>query len=183
MNPRLRTELSRISAPILRLLFAPQLYGKQPQKIFENAVNWLLSLAGFQTIYLGFEITTSKGRKKFDSLTAKESGIPIGSTDIIAFEENYRLLLVDCDIGGIDDNKIDKLLGACKRLAESSGFNKFSFVPVLCTPKECEVRTKKGVTVVDKLVLEGILEEVAKGNRKEAREKIIIGHGYVGTAL
>ena len=35
-----------------RMLLEPQICGKKPQDIFENAVAWLLSMAGFTTIHL-----------------------------------------------------------------------------------------------------------------------------------
>jgi hypothetical protein len=157
-----------------KMLFDPVNYGKQPQKIFENAVTWLLSLAGFHTINLNIEISRLKSKKckKFDSLVAEESGVPIGSADIIAYEDNKRLLLIDCDIGGVDDNKIDKLLEARKHFEALSKFGKLSFVSVLCTPRECSTMTNNGVVIVDKYILESIFENIAKGNRQAARDNI-----------
>jgi hypothetical protein len=40
----------------------------------------------------------------FDVLR-NESGIPVGCADIIAYEDNERILIVDCDIGGIDPKR------------------------------------------------------------------------------
>ncbi len=160
-----------------KMLFEPLDYGKQPQKIFENAVTWLLSLAGFQTISLGIEIDRSTGKQRFDSLTARESGAPKGSADIIAYEDNKRLLLIDCDIGGVDANKIDKLLGARKHFEASSKLGEFSFVSVLCTPKECQNMTNNEVGIIDKRVLEDIFKNIAKGDRQAARDRI---SGVVG---
>lgn len=162
-----------------KMLFEPEHYGKQPPQIFELAVSWLFSLAGFQTIHLGAQIKTSKGKKSFDSLVAKESGMPIGSADILAYEENERLLLIDCDIGGIDENKLGKLRDACKHLADANKLGKFSFVPVVCTPKECELRSENSVVIVDRLALEGIFEEIAKGNREAAKDKIFRIYGLI----
>ena len=153
-----------------KMLFEPQHYAKQPDKIFENAVAWLLSLSGFLTISLA----PSKGQKSFDSLKAVESGYEIGSADILAYEDNKRVLLVDCDIGSRYDEKIGMLIGAQKHFEASNTFGKLSFVPVLCTPKVCEPQANKGVVaIVDKPVLESIFEEIAKGNREAARDKII----------
>jgi hypothetical protein len=131
-------------------------------------------LAGFHTINLNIEISRLKSKKckKFDSLVAEESGVPIGSADIIAYEDNKRLLLIDCDIGGVDDNKIDKLLEARKHFEALSKFGKLSFVSVLCTPRECSTMTNNGVVIVDKYILESIFENIAKGNRQAARDNI-----------
>ena len=155
-----------------KMLFDPVNYGKEPQKIFENAVTWLFSLAGFHTINLGVIIKTSKNQKKFDSLLAEESGVPIGSTDIIAYEDNKRLLLIDCDIGGVDSNKIDKLLETRKHFESSNELGPLFFVSVLCTPKECTYLTSNGVMIASKNVLEGIFENILKGDRQATRDKI-----------
>jgi hypothetical protein len=163
-----------------KMLFDPVNFSKQPQKIFENAVTWLLSLAGFHTINLGIEISTSKSKKRFDSLVAEESGVPIGSTDIIAYEDNKRLLLIDCDIGGVDDNKIDKLVEARKHFEALSKFEQFSFVSILCTPKECPTMTINGVVIAGRRVLEDILVNIAKGNWQTARDRLGVVGGLVG---
>lgn len=85
--------------------------GKEPEKRFENAVAWLLSLAGFYAVYLGAKIKVSKKKNlvSFDVLR-NEIGLPIGCSDIIAYEDNERLLLVDCDIGSPDVKKLHSLI-------------------------------------------------------------------------
>ena len=159
-----------------KMLFEPEHYVKQPEKIFENAVAWLLSLAGFYTIILA-PSKGQKGQKSFDVLRAVETGYEIGSADILAYEDNKRLLLVDCDTGSLYDEKISKLIATKRYFEKSNKFGEFSFVPVLCTPKECQNMTDKGVVIADKYVLEGIFENIAKGNRQAARDII---RGNVG---
>ncbi|MCW4024531.1 MAG: hypothetical protein NWF01_05800 [Candidatus Bathyarchaeota archaeon] len=155
------------------MLLEPEHYGKQPQKIFENAVTWLLSLAGFSAIHLGVEIKTPYGKKSFDTLSAVESSHNIGSADIIAYEDNKRVLLIDCDIGPLDDKKIGMLLETRKHFESSNNFGQVSFVPVLCTPKDCQKLERRGVIIFDKGILEDVFEDLLKGNRNYARENII----------
>jgi len=154
-----------------KMLFEPEKYGKNPDKIFENAVTWLLSLAGYDTIHLGLEIKHKKGEKKesFDVLRA-EGGYEIGCADILAYEENKRLLLVDCDIG-IDEKKIQKLVETGEYfLDQSKKYGRLEIIPVLVTPKDCGHRVEEGLRIVDCNALEMIFQEIAKGNRKKARD-------------
>jgi hypothetical protein len=151
------------------MLLKPENFKKAPELIFENAVAWLLSLAGFHTVYLGANAKTTK--MHFDVLR-KEGGYQIGSADIIAYKDNERLLLVDCDIGGLNETKIQKLIETRDYFKALSNYGKLEFVPVLFTPKRFEWSMKiKPVTVVDGNVIEGILEDLAKGNRKSACSK------------
>lgn len=146
-----------------KMLLEPEKCGKEPQKIFENAVTWLLSLAGFHTLYLG----------RYDVLRAKESSYEIGSADIIAYEDNERLLLVDCDIGSVDEKKIQKLVETRQQLESIIHNGEIRFVPVLFSPRAYEeTRKNTQVTIVDKAIIESIIEKLAKGDRESARAKI-----------
>jgi len=150
--------------------------GKDPEKRFENAVAWLLSLAGFHTIYLGAKIKVSEKNNlvSYDVLR-NESGIPIGCSDIIAYEENERLLLVDCDIGAPDEKKIHELIETRRYFENISKDGKLRILPVLCSPKNYgEAAKGLPITIVDKSILESMLEEIAKGYRESARSKITI---------
>lgn len=157
------------SSEFSSMLLEPEEYGKEPQRVFENAVTWLLSLAGYNTIYLGFKIQRDNGEKRFDVLRAK-SGYEIGSADIIGYEENSRLLLVDCDIGPIDERKIQRLKETGKYLSGSfKEYPQLKIIPVLATPKKYEGAPRQGVRIVDRNALEKIIKELAKGNRDVAR--------------
>jgi hypothetical protein len=152
------------------MLLKPEDFKNAPEKMFENAVAWLLSLAGFHTIYLG---ANSKATKmQFDKLS-KFDKYHIGSADIIAYEDNERLLLVDCDLGGLDEMKIQKLTELAKHFKGLCEYEKLEFMPVLFTPKYFgEDMKKKPVAVVDGNIIEGILEDLAKGDRENARSRI-----------
>jgi hypothetical protein len=117
------------------MLFEPQLSG-DPKTVFENATVWLLSLAGFYTVYLGAKTKTTK-KKRMDSydVLRTEKGYEIGCADILAYEDNKRLLIVDCDIGPLDDKKIQKLIETCDFLKNRGNYGKLEFVPVLFSPR------------------------------------------------
>lgn len=152
------------------MLLKPENFKKAPELIFENAVAWLLSLAGFHTVYLSANSKTTK--VVFDVLR-KDGGYQIGSADIIAYEDNERLLLIDCDISGLDEKKIQKLIEICEHFKALCDYGELKFVPVLFTPRYFgEDMKQKPVAVVDGNVIESILEDLAKGDRESARSKI-----------
>lgn len=133
----------------------------------------LLSLCGFYTINLGSKIVLANGKeKKFDVLKNSNS-FPFGRSDIIAYEDNKRILLIDCDIGVPDNKKIDALLETSHYFIRENLIVGFEFLPVLFSPKDCNLELKgKRLGIVDKPVIENILEDLAKGNRENARKRI-----------
>jgi len=152
------------------MLLKPEDFENAPEKMFENAVAWLLSLAGYHTISLA---ANSKATKtSFDELR-KHDKYHVGSADIIAYEDNQRLLLIDCDISGLDDNKIRKLTELAEYFEDLSQYEEFEFIPVLFTPKYIdEDAKKKGLAIVDGNMIESILEDLAKGDMEQARTRI-----------
>lgn len=149
------------------MLLEPHQY-KKTDKIFENSVTWLLSLAGYNPIYLG---------KNFERCQTKTQ-FQIGSADIIAYEENKRIILVDCDTGPIDSKKIQQLIELGKYFSELfKEYRGLEIIPVLVTPKDYRGQPKKGVRIVDCESLKRILEELCKGNRERARN-IFCEFGY-----
>jgi len=153
------------------MLFEPENYGKNPQQIFENAVTWLLSLAGFETVHLGGQIKKLNGKNEsFDKLFAK-SGYHIGSADIIAYEENERILLIDCDIGTVDPKKVQKLAELKKHFREKlKCYEKLPIVPILFSPKDFRKTSPSlDVMIADQTVIKRIFEAVLKGNREQTR--------------
>ena len=146
-----------------KLLFEPETE-KKPQDVFEDAVTWLLSLAGFETIRLRI------GRKPFDKLL--NNGVyHVGSADIIAYEENKRILLIDCDIGTVDPKKVQKLAELKKYFRDNlKGYEKLPIIPILFTPKDFRATFPSlEVMIADQGVIKRIFEAVAKGNREQAR--------------
>jgi len=131
-------------------------------------VAWLLSLAGYNPLHLG---------KSFEKCRT-ETGFEFGSADIIAYEENERILLVDCDTGPIDQNKIQRLIELGNFFSEClKEYRGLEIIPVLITPKEFTGQPKKGLRIVDCRYLKRILEEIAKGQQKKARA-IFCEFGY-----
>jgi len=161
-------------AEFREMLLNPEKSSKKPDKRFENAVAWLLSLAGFHTIYLGVEIRVSKkGNLVSYDVLRNESGIPVGCADIIAYEDNERLLLVDCDIGGLNEQKIQKLVATRHHFESLLDCKELKIVPVLFSPKPFrEAAMNKPVAIADGAVIESMLEDIAKGDREYARSKI-----------
>jgi len=158
------------------MLLEPVRYGKEPQKTFENAVVWLLSIAGFHSVYLAAKIKANGHEKSFDVLRAVESRFEIGCADIIAYEENEALLLVDCDVGSPDDKKIRKLKATAKFIEKSLSNGKLRIVPVLFSPRDStELPQEAGVSIVGREAIEGFFKEIAKGNLKKARHSIWYG--------
>ena len=154
-----------------KMLFEPENYGKNPAKIFENAVTWLLSLAGFETLHVGIIIKKLNGKEeKFDSLQSK-SGKHIGSADIIAYEENERLLLIDCDIDFVDPKKVKKMADMKKHFRKQlKGYEKLHIVPILFTPIDFRKESPSiDVMIADQAIIKRIFEAVTQGNREQAR--------------
>ena len=153
------------------MLFEPEHYGRNPAKIFENAVTWLLSLAGFETVHLGVQIKKLNNKEEsFDMLFA-ESNYHIGSADILAYEENRRVLLIDCDIDTVDSKKVKKLAELKNHFREKlKGYERLPIVPILFTPKDVrEISPSLDVMIADQSVIKRIFEAVAQGNREHAR--------------
>jgi hypothetical protein len=149
------------------MLLEPYQY-KKTGKIFENSVTWLLSLAGYNPIYLGKNFEKCRTKTQFE----------VGSADIIAYEENKRILLMDCDTGPMDPRKIQQLIELGKYFSESfKEYRGLEIIPVLVTPKDYRGQPMKGVRIVDCESLKKILEELSKGNRERARN-IFCEFGY-----
>ena len=158
------------------MLLKPETFENAPEKMFENAVSWLLSLAGFHTIYLG---ANSKATKKFFDALRMHDKYHIGSTDIVAYEDNKRVLLVDCDIKGVDEKKIQKLVEICDYFKSGSSCKELEIVPVLFVPRSYgEAAKNKPVAIADGPVIESMLEEIAKGDREGARSKISLHFSF-----
>ncbi len=147
------------------LLEPGQTKGK-PQYNFETAVSWLLSLSGFNVIHLN-----SSG-KSFDKLRIGE-GFEKGCADIIAYEENERLLLIDCDTSVVDEKKVQKLAQTKKYLRETlKGYEKLHIVPILFTPIESTFGHSSDVTIADREIIKKIFDAVIKGDRLDACEPL-----------
>ena len=82
-------------------------------------------------------------------------------------------MLVDCDIGGINEQKIEKLVDARDYFKSCINYGELEIVPVLFSPKNLEEGAKnKAVTIIDGYAITGILEDIAKGDLESARSKI-----------
>ena len=147
-----------------KMLFEPEITKGKPQYNFESAVSWLLSLAGFNVIHLN-----SSG-KSFDKLRVGD-GFEKGCADIIAYEENKRLLLIDCDTGAVDEKKVQKLAQTKNHFRETlKGYEKMHIVPILFTPIDYRQQSPStDVMIADQAVIKRIFESVVKGDINQAR--------------
>lgn len=183
VEPFLKTLNGFCSLEKLKLMvLEPELYGKPPGKIFEMAITWLLSLSGYSTIPLWYKIKRKTETGEFKDETFEklinDVGFEIGSVDIIAYEENKRILLIDCSITSPDENKIGHMLDMGKHLSTLWGkYRQFEMIPVLVSSKKYDGQPRKGLSIVDKKSLNRILEELSKGNREKAR-KIFCEFGF-----
>ena len=119
-------------------------------------------MAGFDVIRLRI------GKKKFEKVG---EGYEIGSADIIAYEENKRILLIDCTINTVDPKKVKKLAELKKHFREELiGYEKLPIVPVLFLSKDFrETSPSLDVMIAGQSVIKRIFEAVVKGNREKAR--------------
>jgi hypothetical protein len=146
-----------------KMLFEPE-HEKKTQDVFEDAVAWLLSLAGFDVIRLRL------GMKSFDKLIVGE-GYEKGCADIIAYEENERILLIECDTGPVDEIKVQKLAETKRYFREKlKGYEKLPIVPILFSPRDFRKSSPStDVMIAHRSVIERIFEAVVQGNQEKAR--------------
>ena len=147
-----------------KMFFQQEKSGKKPQDAFEDAVAWLLALSGFDVIRLKL------GKKSFDKLIVGE-GYEIGCADILAYEENERILLIDCDTGPVDEMKVQKLAETKKYFRETfKEYRHLHIVPILFSPRDFRKSSLSiDVMIADQSVIKRIFEAVAQGNREKAR--------------
>lgn len=155
------------------MLLEPLDCGRHPETIFENAVTWLLSMAGLSPIHLGAKVKDLKGKDRSFDVLRNKAGLEVGCADIIAYQENKSMLLVDCDIGPtLDDKKVQKLEETQKHCQNVfSKYPQFQIIPVLFSPRELNwVQASGSVVIVNKFRLEQMFEAVVSGDREKARQ-------------
>lgn len=167
VEPFSRTLSSFCSCDVFKeRLLSPEKF-KKSSMVFENAVAWLLSLAGFYVLPLG---------RDFEKLKIHETGYEVGSVDIVAYRENEYLLLIDCDTSVPDDKKIRSMITVkehFKFIQDEHGRPRI--VSVICSPKNCQRISvdRQAINIVDKYMLTQIFEEVMKGNQTQARFHLV----------
>lgn len=141
-------------------LFNPETFKKttkrksNPALLFEEAVSWLLSLAGLSVIKLGEQETINL-----------PSGITY-SADILAYKENEYLYVIDCDIQHISQNKVDNLLqivALLEPIRDERG--KPEIIPMIFTPKEptTPLTIDNRVKIYNGSRIKKLYEEILKG--------------------
>lgn len=125
-----------------------------PAWLFEEAVVWLLSLAGLSVIRLGEKETIHL-----------DTGINY-SADILAYKENEYIYIIDCDIQHISLEKADHLLqivDLLKPIQDEKG--KPEIIPMIFTPKDPPVpaQIESKVQVYTGSRIKRLFEKIMKG--------------------
>ncbi|MCK4476745.1 MAG: hypothetical protein KAU16_08475 [Methanophagales archaeon] len=132
----------------------------KPQKIFERAISWLLSLSGLCSIKLD----------EYEKLREKETAVERGSVDILAdYKIKDQLFLVNCTIGVPKVEDIDRLNSIRRWLYEELFEDtKLRITPIIFSA-ERELKQMKekgdssGVRIFDSEDIENILTNVKNG--------------------
>jgi len=156
-----------------RMLLEPQLCGTKPQEIFENAVAWLLSMAGFVTIHLGIKVKVIKGICQQTDILKLEDGYQVGEADIIAYKVSETLYLIDCDLKGNDTKKIQDLIELQKHFQSFfKEYKQLRIVPVLCSPKDLNEISHEGLVLFSNYRIHQMFEDVMRGDLEKARSTL-----------
>ena len=105
------------------------LNGEREDKAFEWSVATLLTFCGFKVLWIGW----GKGR------------IALGGADLLALCQD-TIAVVECTIGTVRTEKIDKLLGAAKTVGETLGLREKStqkIFPLIFTCSEVSPATRE----------------------------------------
>ena len=138
----------------------------KPNIIFENAIAWLLSLVGFSVLHLG---------RNFETLRIPETGYQVGSIDIVAYRENERLLLVDCDTSIPDEKKIRSMKTVKDHFRYIQDEHKQPDIMwAIFSPKDCTgILAHPDVKIIGRYQIERTFEEAMRGNTEQARSSLL----------
>lgn len=138
----------------------------KPNIIFENAIAWLLSLVGFSVLHLG---------RNFETLRIPETGYQVGSIDIVAYRENERLLLVDCDTSIPDEKKIRSMKTVKDHFSYIQDEHKQpDIMCAIFSPKDCTgILAHPDVKIIGRYQIERTFEEAMRGNTEQARSSLL----------
>jgi len=156
-----------------RMLLEPTKCGDDPAEIFENSVAWLLSLAGFATIRLGVKVKTTKGICQQTDRLKLENEYQVGAADIIAYKASETIYLIDCDLKGNDNKKIQDLIELQKHFQSAlSEYQQLRIVPVLCSPKDLNEISREGLVLFSNYRINQMFEDVMRGDTEQARSTL-----------
>lgn len=174
VDPILRTVNGFISLDeVKRMLLEPQNCGEHPDVIFENAIAWLLSIAGFSIIHLGVKVKKVDGKSIQTDRLDLENNYQVGTADIVAYKESDSLYLIDCDLKGNDTKKIHDLVELQTHFQTAfSEYNQLRIVAVLCSPKDLSEINHEGLVRFSNYRINQMFEEVMRGNLEKARSTL-----------
>lgn len=126
---------------------------------FERAVQWLFSLCGFQTIWLG----------KDHEVIQDEQGRSSGSADLLCYyssDKEKTLVLVSCKTSVPDEKQIDMIKNLAKQQSEEMEELGVKVVPMIVSSKSVNATRDKcisnGVSVIDADDIVKIISQIDK---------------------
>lgn len=153
-------------------LFTPEQF-KSKDRVFQDAVTRLLSLAGYSIIVLGKKQYQIPGEKtRIYEVLYNDSEYPVGSADLIAHRDD-ELLIIDCTTSTPDENKINHLNDVIKYLRQPPLSIPLNITAFIFTPQEFAYNDDEEVLIVDGSKSSEILDEILKNTH--ARVKIALG--------
>ena len=132
------------------ILTSPEtLDSRHRSDIFEKGVCDLLSLCGFSTIHLG----------KHEKLIL-ENKTEIGSADILAYDGEDTLLVIDCDIKFPDPKKMENLIHLCRYIESIPKVNEVkNVIPIIVSPSPTSLKNA-GVLIIDGALIQRLFKGI-----------------------
>jgi hypothetical protein len=152
-------------------LFTPEQF-KSKDRVFQDAVARLLSLAGYSIIILGkkqYQVPREKTRTY--EVLFNDSQYPIGSADLIAHRDN-ELLIIECTTSTPDENKINHLYDVIEYLRNPPLSIPLNITAFIFTPEEYAHNDDEDVLIVSGSKISEILDEILKNEVEAARTKL-----------
>jgi len=124
--------------------------------IFEKGVCDLFSLCGLSTIHLG-----EHEKLILDNKTE------IGSADILAYDGDETLFVIDCDIKFPDPKKMENLIHLCRYLESLPKVKEVkNVIPIIVSPSPTSL-TNSDVFIIDRALIQRLFKGIYYKSKKE----------------
>ena len=116
----------------------------------------LFSLCGLSTIHLGEHEKLILGNKT-----------EIGSADILAYDGDETLFVIDCDIKFPDPKKMENLIHLCRYLESLPKVQEVkNVIPIIVSPSPTSL-TNSDVFIIDRALIEKLFKGIYFKSKKE----------------